>query len=172
MAKAKSLQDLYVDQLKDLYSAENQIIKALPKMAKQASTPELQQAFQQHEEVSKQQKDRLDQIFEKMGVSSGRKKCRGMEGIIAEGDELMTELSGNPDLLDAGLIAAAQKVEHYEIASYGTARTYANLLGDKDAAMLLEQTLLEEGETDHRLTGLAESGINRQATDGSNGKRK
>ncbi len=163
MAKARSLKDLFMDQLKDLYSAENQIIKAVPKMAKQASTPELQQAFQQHLEVSQRQKERLDQIFQQMGTTAGRKKCKGMEGLLAEGTEMMQELDGKSALMDAGLIAAAQKVEHYEIASYGTARTYANLLGNNEAANLLNQTLQEEGDTDHRLTQLAESGINMQA---------
>ncbi|HEX2980968.1 MAG TPA: ferritin-like domain-containing protein [Anaerolineaceae bacterium] len=160
--KMKSLHDLYVEQLKDLYNAETQITKALPKMAKAASSPQLQQAYHQHMDQTKGQMDRLKQIFEELGKSPTGKKCVGMEGIIKEGDEL---LDGNvdPDVLDAGLIGAAQKVEHYEICGYGTARTYAQRLGYDKAARVLQQILDEEKQTDAKLTALAESGINVQA---------
>jgi ferritin-like metal-binding protein YciE len=156
------LQDLYVDELRDLLSAENQIIKALPKMAKQASSPELQKAFNKHLEESKGHVDRLNRIFEKMGQRPRAKKCKGIEGILEEGKEFMDEAETD-ELMDAGLIASAQRVEHYEIAAYGTLRTYAELLGDKEAAKLLQQTLDEEGATDKKLTSLAQSGINVEA---------
>jgi ferritin-like metal-binding protein YciE len=160
--KLGSLNDLFVDQLKDVYSAERQIIQALPKMAKAASDPQLQQAFQEHLNQTQQQKDRLDQIFQNLGASSGRKKCAGMEGIINEGQELMDN-GGAPEVIDAGLIAAAQKVEHYEISAYGTLRTYARMLGNEQVAGMLQQTLDEEAKTDEKLTTLAERGINTQA---------
>jgi ferritin-like metal-binding protein YciE len=157
-----SLQDLYVDELRDLLNAENQIIKALPKMAKKASNPELAQAFQEHLEQSKTHIERLNQIFQNMDQKPRSKKCKGMEGILEEGKEFMEEAE-TEELLDAAMIAAAQKVEHYEIASYGTVRTYAQILGDDQAADLLQQTLDEEGETDKRLTELAQNGINVEA---------
>jgi ferritin-like metal-binding protein YciE len=157
----ESLRDLFVEQLKDLYSAENQIIKALPKMIKAASSEELKSAFQEHLEQTKGQVERLDQIFEELDESPRGKKCKGMEGLIAEGKELMEE-DAEEDVLDAGLIASAQHVEHYEIAGYGCVRTYAQLLGMDKAAKLLQQTLDEEKETDELLSGLAEN-INVQA---------
>jgi ferritin-like metal-binding protein YciE len=160
--KLDSLQKLYVEELKDLYSAENQILKALPKMVKAATSPELQSAFQLHLEQTKGQVQRLEQIFETLGKSPKGKTCKAMEGLVAEGEELMGQKS-EPEVLDAGLIAAAQRVEHYEIAGYGTVRTYAQLLGDQTAASLLQQTLDEEGETDKKLSQLAESLINPQA---------
>jgi ferritin-like metal-binding protein YciE len=160
--KLDSLQKLYVEELRDLYSAENQILKALPKMAKAASSPELKQAFEEHLEQTKGQVDRLERIFEKLGKSPKGKKCKAMEGLVEEGAELMKE-DADPAVLDAGLIAAAQRVEHYEIAGYGTVRTYANMLEDQDAADLLQETLDEEGETDKKLTSLAESLINVEA---------
>ncbi|HEX8204211.1 MAG TPA: ferritin-like domain-containing protein [Isosphaeraceae bacterium] len=160
--KLDSLQKLYVEELRDLYSAENQILKALPKMAKAASSPELQAAFQQHLEVTKGQVQRLEQIFETLGKSPKGKKCKAMEGLVEEGQELMSA-DAEPEVLDAGLIAAAQRVEHYEIAGYGTVRTYAQLLGDQEAADLLQQTLDEEAQTDEALSQLAESLINIQA---------
>jgi len=159
-----TLQDLYLDELRDLLNAEGQIIKALPKMAKKASSPELQQAFQSHLEETKGHVERLNQIFEKMGEKPRSKKCKGMEGIIEEGKDVMEEAE-NEEVLDAALIAAAQRVEHYEMAAYGTVRTYARLLGDEQAARLLQQTLDEEGETDKKLTALAESGINVEAAE-------
>jgi ferritin-like metal-binding protein YciE len=157
----ESLRDLFVEQLKDLYSAENQIVKALPKMIKTASSTELKSAFQEHLEQTKGQIERLDQIFEEIDESPRGKKCKGMEGLLAEGKELMEE-DAEPDVMDAGLIAAAQHVEHYEIAGYGCVRTYAQLLGMENAEKLLQQTLDEEKETDEILTGLSEN-INVQA---------
>ena len=156
------LQELLVEQLKDLYSAENQIIKALPKMAKNASNPELRAAFEAHLEETRMQVERLDQIAEEMGIRTLKgKKCAGMEGLLEEGKEVMQEF--DEDVLDAGMIGAAQKVEHYEIAAYGTARTHANMLGLKKVARLLQQTLDEEGRTDKKLTQLAESVVNVEA---------
>jgi len=157
-----SLRKLYVEELKDLYSAEKQLIQALPKMAKKASNAQLKQAFQQHLEITQTQLERLDRIFEGLGKSPRGKKCKAMEGLIEEGKEMMQE-DMEPEVMDAALIAAAQRVEHYEIAGYGTVRTYANLLGEKDAAKLLQQTLDEEGQADKILTQLAESSINVEA---------
>jgi ferritin-like metal-binding protein YciE len=157
-----TLKDLYVDELKDLYSAEKQLVKALPKMAKAANTPELQEAFRKHARQTAQHAQRLEQICQELGVSPRGKKCVGMEGLIEEGNELIKE-EPDPDVLDAGLINKAQHVEHYEMAGYGTVRTYARQLGLETQADLLQQTLDEEGETDHLLTALAESGINAEA---------
>ena len=157
-----SLRKLYVEELKDLYSAEKQILQALPKMAKKASNPKLQQAFQEHLEVTRMQVERLDRIFELLGKSPRGKKCKGMEGLLEEGKEMMQE-DMEDDVMDAALIAAAQRVEHYEIAGYGTVRTYANLLGEKEHVKLLQQTLDEEGNTDKKLTQLAETQINVEA---------
>jgi len=154
--KLESLHDLFVDELKDLYSAENQLLKALPKMAKAASSSELQAAFEDHLEVTQGQVRRLEKVFKKLGVSPKGKKCKAMEGLIEEGKELLEE-DAEPAVLDAALIAAAQKVEHYEIAGYGTVRTFARLLGHEDAAELLQQTLDEEGDADKKLTELSES---------------
>src|SRR3954470_7911871 len=157
-----SLYDLYVEELRDLYNAENQLLKALPKMAKAASDPTLRAAFEEHLEVTRGQVDRLDRIFKKLGERATGKKCAAMEGLIEEGKEMMEE-DAPPAVLDAALISAAQKVEHYEIASYGCVRTYARLLGYDDAADLLQETLDEEGEADRMLTELAESVINVEA---------
>jgi ferritin-like metal-binding protein YciE len=156
------LDELLQDELKDLYSAENQIIKALPKMAKAATSPELRRAFERHLEETRRQVERLDQIGEELEVKLTGKKCKGMEGLLAEGRELMEE-GLEEDALDAGLIGAAQKVEHYEIAAYGTARTHAEMLGYRRIAKLLQQTLNEEGATDKKLTQLAESVVNYEA---------
>ena len=161
----ESLQDLYILQLKDLYSAERQITKALPKMAKTASSSELRSAFLEHLQQTERQIERLEQIFERAGKSPRGKKCKGMEGLLKEGEELMQQ-DVDADVLDAGLIGAAQRVEHYEIASYGTLRTYARLLGNEEAADLLQQTLNEEGQTDKKLSLLAENSINIEATAG------
>ena len=162
--KLNNLEDLLVDQLKDLYSAENMLAKALPKMAKAANSQDLKMGFEQHAEQTKKQAERIEEIFEKHGINGSPKgkKCVGMEGLIKEGEEIMKE-DASKDVLDAGLIAAAQKVEHYEIAGYGTARTYAETLGYKDAARLLQQTLDEESMTNEKLTKLAESHINIEA---------
>ena len=157
-----SLEDLYVDELRDLYSAENQILKALPKMAKAASHRELQRAFTQHERQTQQHVRRLERIFKDLGKSPKGKKCVGMEGLIREGQELMRE-KPDREVLDAGLISKAQHVEHYEMAGYGTVRTYAHQLGHEQHVELLQQTLDEEGEADKLLTQLAESSINVEA---------
>jgi ferritin-like metal-binding protein YciE len=158
------LEELLVDELKDLYSAENQIVKALPKMAKAASSPELRRAFERHLEETKRQVERLNQIGQALEIKLTGKKCKGMEGLIEEGKELIAE-DLDENALDAGLIGAAQKVEHYEIAAYGTARTHAEMLGFTKAARLLQQTLDEEGATDKKLTQLAESIVNVEAVE-------
>ncbi len=158
----KSLQDLYVEELKDIYSAEKQILQALPKMAKAASNQELQLAFKNHLEVTKDQVTRLETIFDDLERKPQGKKCQGMAGLIEEGKELMEE-EGDPDVKDAGLIASAQRIEHYEISAYGTVRTFARELGFENHVKLLQKTLDEEGHTDKVLTGLAERGVNRQA---------
>ena len=157
-----TLKDLYVDELKDLYSAEKQLVKALPKMAKAANDPQLKEAFRTHLAETRGHVERLEQICRDLGVSPRGKKCVGMEGLIEEGNELIQE-DPDPDVLDAGLINKAQHVEHYEMAGYGTVRTYARQLGFESQADLLQQTLDEEGKTDHLLTQLAESGINVEA---------
>jgi ferritin-like metal-binding protein YciE len=153
----EKLQDLFVHELKDLYSAEQQLIEALPKMASSASTPELRRAFETHLEQTRGHAERIEQIFESFDRKPGGVKCKGMEGLIKEGEEAIKEDSPGP-VKDAALIAAAQRVEHYEIAGYGTARTFAEHLGEKQAVRLLQQTLEEEGEADKLLTRLAESG--------------
>ena len=157
-----TLRDLYIDELKDLWSAEKQLVKALPKMAKAANDPELVKAFQTHLRQTERQVQRLEQIFEEIGESPRGKKCVGMEGLIEEGNELIKE-KPDAEVLDAGLISKAQHVEHYEIAGYGTVRTYAQLLGFDRQAQLLQETLDEEGETDKLLTQLAEGSINLEA---------
>lgn len=157
-----TLKDLYVEELKDLYSAEKQLTKALPKMAKAATDKQLQQAFRNHLRETAEHVARLERICKDLGVSPRGKKCVGMEGLIEEGNELIQEKPAE-DALDAGLISKAQRVEHYEIAGYGTVRTYARQLGYEDQAELLQQTLDEEGKADHLLTALAESGINVEA---------
>ena len=162
--KTNPLEELLVDELKDLYSAENQIVKALPKMAKAAGSPELKRAFERHLEETRRQVERLDQIGDQMEVRLSGKRCKGMAGLIEEGNELIGE-DLDQDALDAGLIGAAQKVEHYEIAAYGTARTHADMLGYNKIARLLQQTLNEEGATDKKLTQLAESIINVEAVE-------
>jgi ferritin-like metal-binding protein YciE len=158
----ETLKDLYVHELKDLYSAENQLIKALPKMAKAATNRQLSAAFRQHLDQTKRQAKRLEEILKSRDESTRGPKCEGMEGLIAEGDKMAKE-DAEDEVRDAGLIAAAQRVEHYEIAGYGCARTYAQLLGDKKGARLLETTLQEEGNTDKKLTKLARGVINLKA---------
>jgi ferritin-like metal-binding protein YciE len=158
----ESLQDLYIEELKDIYSAENQIIKALPKMAAGANHANLKRSFEEHLVVTREQVKRLDTIFGELGEKPTGKHCKGMEGLIEEGRELLEE-EADPDVRDAGLIGAAQKVEHYEMAAYGTVRTMAMQLGLTGHAELLQQTLDEEGETDKILTSLAESGVNKDA---------
>jgi ferritin-like metal-binding protein YciE len=158
----ETLKDLYTHELKDLYSAENQIIKALPKMAEAATNEEFSAGFEQHLEQTKKHAQRLEQILESHGETTRGPKCKGMEGVIAEGDEMIKE-DAEDEVKDAGLIAAAQRVEHYEMAGYGCARTYAELLGDTKGAKLLQQTLDEEKATDEKLSDLAKSTINVEA---------
>lgn len=155
----ESLQKLYVQQLRDLYSAEEQILEALPGMAQKATHHELRRGFQEHERQTREQKRRLERIFSELGEKATGHKCKGMEGLIREGEEAMKEFT-DADVLDAALIASAQRVEHYEMAGYGCARTYANMLGLAEHADVLQRTLNEEGETDHKLTALAESVVN------------
>lgn len=161
-SKMTTLEDLYTDMLKDLYSAEKQLVKALPKMAKAAQSSDLQRAFQEHLKQTEGHVERIERIFSELGGSPRGKKCMGMEGLVEEGSEVMNQ-NADPDVMDAGLIAAAQKVEHYEIASYGTVRTWAERLGYNSAAQLLQQTLDEEGAADKKLTQIAESHINMEA---------
>lgn len=161
----ESLQELYLEQLKDLHSAERQIIEALPKMIEKTTNPELRRGFEKHLNQTKEQLRRLEQIGQRAGQKLTGHTCKGMEGLLEEGEEMMKERADS-DVLDAALIAAAQRVEHYEMAGYGCARTYARLLGLDDDAKLLQQTLDEEGDTDHALTDLAESVINIEALTG------
>jgi ferritin-like metal-binding protein YciE len=149
-----SLRDLYIVELKDLYSAETQLTKALPKMAKAATAKPLKAGFEKHLGETKTHVERLKDVFKSLGVSPGNKKCKAMEGLIAEGEDIISE-DAEPEVRDAALIAAAQRVEHYEIAGYGCVRTYAELLGDKKATKILQKTLDEEGATDKKLTDLA-----------------
>jgi len=158
----ETLKDLYVEELKDLYSAENQIVKALPKMIKAASHKELKQAFQTHLKETERHVQRIERVCDDLGVSPKGKKCVGMEGLLKEGSELIKE-KPEPDVLDAGLIAAAQHVEHYEMAGYGCCRTYARQLGYDSQADMLQSTLDEEGNADKILTTIAESTINIEA---------
>jgi len=158
----ESLKDLYIHELKDLYSAEKQIIKALPKMIKAASNEQLAEGFKLHLEETKEQAARLERLLEANDETTRGPKCKGMEGVLEEGDEMIKE-DAEDEVRDAGLIAAAQRVEHYEIAGYGCARTYAELLGDKEGAQILKQTLDEEAATDKKLTKLAKSVINIKA---------
>ena len=150
-----SLDELFIHELKDLYSAEKQLLKAIPKMAKAANSKPLQNGFTKHLKQTEGHVSRLETVFEELGVSPRGKKCKAMEGLIEEGQEVIDE-DADPNVKDAALIAAAQKVEHYEMAGYGCVRTYANLLNHKKMATLLQQTLDEEGETDKTLTKLAE----------------
>ena len=157
----ESLKDLFVDELKDLYSAENQILKALPKMIKKATSKELKSGFEQHLKETEVHVERLETIFKELEESPRGKKCKGMEGVIADGKELMEE-DAEPEVMDAGLIGAAQHVEHYEMAGYGSARDFAKMLGLSEVASLLEETLEEEKAADKKLTAVA-SGVNKQA---------
>jgi ferritin-like metal-binding protein YciE len=159
-----SLRQLYVNELKDLYNAETQLVKALPKMAKASSNAELRQGFEEHLRQTSEHVSRLEQIFDMLGEKATGKKCLGMEGLVKEGAETMSE-DYEGSLMDAAIIGAAQRVEHYEIAGYGTVRTFAELLGENEHVSLLEQTLEEEKETDQKLTQLADQ-INSQAGEG------
>ena len=156
------LHELFIEELSDIYDAEKQLIKALPKMAKHAESEELQTAFEAHLDQTKRQKERLDQVFEVLGEKPKRKHCKAMEGLIAEGEELAGELEES-SALDAGLICAAQKVEHYEIASYGCLCTWAKEMGHDEALRILKENLKEEKDTDEHLTDLAEQCMNVEA---------
>jgi ferritin-like metal-binding protein YciE len=160
--KLDNLKKLYIEELRDLYSAENQLLKALPKMAKGAASTDLKQAFENHLEETEGHVERLKEIFEDLDESPKGKTCQAMKGLVEEGSEILEE-EGEESVLDAGIIAAAQKVEHYEIASYGTVRTFAELLGEKEAVKLLQQTLDEEGAADEKLNELAEDIVNPEA---------
>jgi ferritin-like metal-binding protein YciE len=155
----ENLQDLYVEQLRDLHSAENQILKALPKMINKTTHPELKSALQEHQKVTEKQVERLETIFSELGERPSGHKCVGMEGLLTEGEEALKDFEDG-DVLDAAIIASAQRVEHYEMAGYGTVRSMANMLGFDKQADLLQETLNEEGEADHLLTGLAERVVN------------
>jgi ferritin-like metal-binding protein YciE len=160
--KLDTLQKLYTNELRDLYNAENQLLKALPKMAKAASSAELKDAFEKHLEQTKSHVERLEEVFEELDEKPKGKTCRAMKGLVEEGSEILQQ-DGEESVLDAGIIVAAQKVEHYEIASYGSVRTFAHLLGQNKAAELLQTTLNEESETNEVLNRLAESIVNPEA---------
>ncbi|ASQ05886.1 ferritin-like domain-containing protein [Sinorhizobium meliloti WSM1022] len=162
MAKEKTLDDLFHDTLKDIYYAERKILKALPKMARAAQAPELKAAFEKHKEQTETHVERLQQVFEMIGKRAQGKTCEAIEGIVAEGEEIMDEFKGTA-ALDAGLISAAQAVEHYEISRYGTLKTWAKTIGLKDAVALLDATLKEEVVTDEDLTKLAMAQVNKKA---------
>lgn len=165
----KSMQDLFYEELEDLYDAEKQIVKALPKVAEAVASEELKTALEEHLEQTKQHVTRLEQVFRTIGREAKAKKCDGMKGLLEEGENVISELDESP-VRDAALIAAAQKVEHYEISGYGTLRTFAQLLGHEDAVELLEETLEEEKEADEKLTDIAESAINIEAADEGEGE--
>jgi len=173
MAKdVKTMEDLFLEEIRDLLDAEKQITKALPKLARATTSEELKNAFEDHLEQTRGHVERLERIFSSIGAKSGGVKCKGMEGLLKEGDEMIANTNPGP-VRDAGLIAAAQRVEHYEMAGYGSARTFAQLLGRTDAADFLDQTLLEERETDEMLTEIAESMVNDRAAaeSGNSGMR-
>jgi len=163
-----SLKELYVEELRDIYDAENQLVKALPEMAKAATSEELRSGFEEHLEQTKEHVRRLEQVLNDLGEKAKGKKCKGMQGLVSEGKEVIGE-DFEDDVKDAALISAAQRVEHYEIAAYGTVRTYAEILGEQNAVSLLEKTLEEEKETDEKLTELAE-GINVEAAGSESGQ--
>ena len=160
--KLDTLKTLYIDELRDLYNAENQLLKALPKMAEGASSEDLKDAFEKHLEQTKSQVERLEEVFQEIGETPKGKTCKAMKGLIEEGSEILKE-DGEESVIDAGIIVAAQKVEHYEIASYGSVRTFAQLLGKDRSAELLQTTLDEESETNETLNQLAEEIVNPEA---------
>lgn len=162
MAKLNSLQELLVEELKDLYDAEHQLTKALPKMAKASTNTQLQNAFTSHLAETEGHIKRLEQVFEQLGEKASRKTCKAMKGLVEEGAEAIEEPM-EPEVKDAALIAAAQRVEHYEMAGYGAARTFAQTLGHSEVAQMLQKTLNEEGAADKKLTQIAESRVNQQA---------
>jgi ferritin-like metal-binding protein YciE len=163
--KIDSLNTLLEEELKDIYSAEKQLTKALPKMVKKASSPELKSALQEHFEITKRQAERLERVFKELGKSAKAKTCEAMKGLIEEAEDMMSE-DAEESVMDAAIIGCAQKVEHYEIASYGTVKTWAQRIGADRAARLLDETLQEEGEADKRLTAIAEGMVNEQAQSG------
>jgi ferritin-like metal-binding protein YciE len=165
----ETLQDLFLNEIKDIYHGEKQLLEALPRMAKAAESPDLQAAFSKHLGETEGHVQRLEQILQSLGERVVGKRCKGMEGLVEEGKDIMEE-EGEEAVLDAALIAAAQKVEHYEIAAYGCLITYAGLLGDRNAEQLLKQTLSEEEATDKALTALGESGINQAAVAAGRGE--
>lgn len=160
--KTKTLNDLFLENLKDIYYAERKILKALPKMARGAQSGDLKAAFEKHAEETQQHVERLQEVFEILGKRAQGKTCPAIEGIIEEGEEVLDSFKGSP-ALDAGLVAAAQAVEHYEMARYGTLKRWAEVLGMKDVAKLLDKTLQEESATDAALTGLADGAVNQAA---------
>jgi len=160
--KFEDLRDLYVEEIKDVYDAEHRILDALPRMAEKANDDQLKQAFRSHLEETRGQVRRLEQVFGSLGIDPDRKTCEAMKGLMSEGDELLGA-KGDGDVIDAALIGAAQRVEHYEMAAYGTLRTLARQLGHEDQARLLQETLDEEGAADEKLTRIAESRVNRKA---------
>jgi Uncharacterized protein conserved in bacteria len=160
----ETLRDLYVNELRDLYSAETQLVEALPKMASAAMSSQLKEAFTTHLEETERHVTRLEEIFDALGEEPSGETCKAMEGLIAEGEDYV-KASGDRDVRDAGLIGAAQRVEHYEIAGYGTARSLATRLGESEAAGKLQTTLDEEGEADRKLTEIAESEVNPDAAE-------
>ncbi len=162
--KLDSLRTLWIEEMRDIYNAENQLLKALPKMAKKASTPELKKAFESHLEETKTHAERLEEIFARLGKKPSGKTCKAMKGLVEEGSEMMEE-DGPASVIDAGIIAAAQRVEHYEMAGYGVVRTFASVLGEDDAEELLQETLDEEGAADKKLTEIAENFVNEGAED-------
>jgi ferritin-like metal-binding protein YciE len=177
MPKPQTLEDAFVEEIRDLYDAEKQLVRALPKMAKAAHSEELRDAFREHLEVTRNQVQRLERIFEMLDQKARSKPCKGMRGLIEEGQEVIEENSGAEEhIADLDLIAAAQKVEHYEISGYGTARTFAQAIGQKEAAQLLDETAKEEGETDKKLTQLAKTlykeAYKAERTNGSSARRR
>jgi ferritin-like metal-binding protein YciE len=162
--KLDSLRTLWIEEMRDLYNAENQLLKALPKMAKRATTPDLKEAFESHLEETRTHVERLEEIFSRLGTKPSGKTCKAMKGLIEEGSEMMSE-DGPESVIDAGIIAAAQRVEHYEMAGYGVVRTFASVLGEEEAEELLQETLDEEGAADEKLTEIAEGFVNEDAED-------
>jgi ferritin-like metal-binding protein YciE len=162
MAKVKTMDELFLDEIRDLYDAEKQLTKALPKMAKASTSSQLRSAFEEHLNQTEGHVSRLEQVFESLGEKASGKKCEAMHGLVKEGDEIASE-TDESSVRDAGLIMAAQKVEHYEISAYGSARAHARMLGKSDIARLLEQTLQEEKEADQKLNDIAESMVNESA---------
>jgi len=168
--KLNSLQDLMVDEVRDLYSAEKQLVKALPKVAKAATSPRLKTLLQEHLAETENHVKRLEQAFQNLGLTPRAKKCKAMEGLVEEANDMLEE-DADPEVLDAAIIASGNRIEHYEIAAYGTVRTYAQIMGNQQLVNLFQQTLDEEGNADKKLTALAESSINLEAASGAGKSR-